>query len=59
MSVSPTIEEQEHIELILEEANSVGIKYEVECTAQQIMQEDFESINPVAAYQMAYHEWIK
>jgi len=59
MSVKPTIEEQEQIELILLEANAVGLRYEVDWTAQQIMQEDLESINPLAAYQMAFHEWVK
>ncbi len=47
-----TIEEQMDIELILEEANAWGLRYEVEQSAKQFIDE-------VSAYQDAYNEWIK
>ena len=49
---------QEQIELILEEANAHGLRWEVDNWAQKIIQHE-PKINIVKAYQIAYNEWIK
>jgi len=54
--INMIIEEQIDIELILEEAGAWGLKYEVEHTAKQYIN---EGIEVVTAYQYAYNEWIK
>jgi hypothetical protein len=51
-----TIEQQIDIELILEEAGVWGLRYEVEQTAKQLIEEGSDL---VSAYQDAYYEWIK
>ena len=52
------LEDEEDIELLLEEANRWGLRWEVDNTAKQIMEQ-----NPVLpkleAYVQAYNEWIK
>ena len=52
------LEDEEDIELLLEEANRWGLRWEVDHTAKQIMEQ-----NPVLpklkAYVQAYNEWIK
>jgi|TARA_Y100000385_G_C12547824_1_gene406586 hypothetical protein len=52
------ITEEEQIEEILTEANSYNLRQEVITTASMFMQDDTE-LDKVAAYQMAYMEWIK
>tara|TARA_B100000900_G_scaffold411226_1_gene430501 strand:- start:263 stop:436 length:174 start_codon:yes stop_codon:yes gene_type:complete len=52
------ISEEEQIEEILTEANSYNLRQEVITTASMFMQDDPE-LDKVAAYQMAYMEWIK
>ena len=56
---------QEQIELILEEANAHGLRWEVDDWAQKIIMDEYyknptkPQINIVEAYQIAYNEWIK
>jgi hypothetical protein len=54
--ISMTTEQQIDIELILEEAGVWGLRYEVEQTAKQLIEEGSDL---VSAYQDAYYEWIK
>lgn len=56
METKLTIEQQLDIELILEEANAWGLRYEVEVTAQQYIEDGHL---PVDAYHFAYEDWIK
>lgn len=51
-----TVEQELDIELILEEAGAWGLRYEVERTAKEFIEEGMEV---VTAYQYAYYEWIK
>ena len=51
-----SVEEQIDIELVLEEANAWGLRYEVEQTAQQYI----DGGHPIVdAYHFAYEDWIK
>jgi len=52
------ITEEEKIEEILTEANAYNLRQEVITTASIFMKDDPE-LDKVAAYQMAYMEWIK
>ncbi len=52
------ITEEEQIEEILTEANAYNLRQEVITTASIFMKDDPE-LDKVAAYQMAYMEWIK
>jgi hypothetical protein len=54
--INMTEEQQIDIELILEEAGAWGLRYEVEQTARQLIEEGSDL---VSAYQDAYNEWIK
>ena len=56
MTSNITIEEQMDIELVLEEANAWGLRYEVEQTAQQYIDEGHPIVD---AYHFAYEDWIK
>ena len=51
-------EEKETVELILEEANQYGLRYEVDEFAQKFLKED-PTLSELEAYVMAYNEWIK
>ncbi len=51
-----TPEQQMDIELILEEAGAWGLRYEVEQTAKQLIE---EGVDAITAYQDAYYEWVK
>jgi hypothetical protein len=51
-----SLEEYIEIELILTEANSVGLKGEVEEYAKKFLE---EGCGPIEAYQLAYNEWVK
>lgn len=44
------------IEMILEEASAWGLRYEVEETAKQFIEEGSDEL---IAYQDAYSEWVK
>ena len=52
------LENEEHIELLLEEANAYGLRLEVEQWAIQLLKED-PDLSRLEAYVMAYNEWIK
>ena len=52
------LEDEEHIELLLEEANAYGLRIEVEQWAIQLLKED-PDLSRLEAYVMAYNEWIK
>jgi len=51
-------EEKETVELILEEANQYGLRYEVDEFAKKFLKED-PTLSDLEAYVMAYNEWIK
>jgi len=50
--------EEETIEEILTEANAYNLRQEVKTTAEMFIKDD-PDLNRVAAYNMAYIEWIK
>ena len=52
------MDEEVQVEEILTEANAYNLKAEVNTTAMKFMKEDPE-LSKVAAYQMAYIEWVK
>ena len=56
--VENQLEDEEDIELLLEEVNRWGLRWEVDITAKKIIEQ-----NPVLpkleAYVQAYNEWIK
>ena len=56
METNITIEEQMDIEMILEEASAWGLRYEVEQTAKQYIEEGQPVVD---AYHFAYEDWIK
>ena len=55
-TINLTIEQQKDIELILEEASAWGLRYEVEHTAKQYIEDGH---SPVDSYHFAYEDWIK
>ena len=44
--------------MLLEEADSYGLRYEVEMFAEEILEKD-PTLSRLDAYVMAYHDWIK
>ena len=52
------LEDEEEIELLLEEANAFGLRWEVDSFAKKFMDED-PMLPKLEAYVMAYNEWIK
>jgi hypothetical protein len=59
MNLRPSLkEEKETIEIILEEANQYGLRYEVDEFAKRFLRED-PTLLELEAYVMAYNEWIK
>jgi hypothetical protein len=56
--VESQLEDEEDIELILEEANAFGLRWEVDSSAKQIIDEN-PMLPKLEAYVMAYNEWIK
>ena len=52
------LEDEEHIEIILEEANAYGLRIEVEQWAIQLLKED-PDLSRLEAYVRAYNEWIE
>ena len=56
--VESQLEDEEDIELILEEANAFGLRWEVDSFAKKFMDED-PTLPKLEAYVMAYNEWIK
>ena len=56
--VESQLEDEEDIELLLEEANAFGLRWEVDSSAKQIIDEN-PMLPKLEAYVMAYNEWIK
>ena len=52
------LNDEEDIELLLEEANAFGLRWEVDSFAKQYMDEN-PNISKLEAYVRAYNEWIK
>jgi hypothetical protein len=52
------LNDEEDIELLLEEANAFGLRWEVDSFAKQFMDED-PMLPRLEAYVRAYNEWIK
>ena len=52
------LNDEEDIELLLEEANAFGLRWEIDNTARQIMEQD-PMLPKLEAYVRAYNEWIK
>ena len=52
------LEDEEHIEIILEEDNGYGLRIEVEQWAIQLLKED-PDLSRLEAYVQAYNEWVK
>ena len=52
------LNDEEDIELILEEANAFGLRWEVDSFAKKFMNED-PMLSKLEAYVQAYNEWIK
>jgi hypothetical protein len=53
-----SLEEQEQIELILQEASGWGLKWEVELFAKKFIFEG-DTEDPVVATMWAFQDWIK
>jgi hypothetical protein len=49
---------EQQIEEILTEASAFGLRWEVQSTAEQIMDEN-PNLDQVEAYQQAFSEWVK
>jgi len=56
--VERNLEDEEHIETLLEEANGYGLRWEVDQWAKKEMKED-PTLPKIDAYVRAYNEWIK
>ena len=52
------LNDEEDIELLLEEANAFGLKWEIDSTAKQMMEQN-PMLPKLEAYVQAYNEWIK
>ena len=52
------LEDEEHIEILLEEANGYGLRQEVDEWAKKEIKED-PTLPRIDAYVRAYNEWIK
>ena len=52
------LEDEEHIETLLEEANGYGLRWEVDQWAKKEMKED-PTLPKIDEYVRAYNEWIK
>ena len=52
------ITDEEWIEEILEEADSYGLRYEVETFAKDFLEEN-PTLSKLEAYVMAYRDWLK
>ena len=56
--VESQLEDEEEIELILEEANAFGLRWEVNEWAKKEMEKN-PTMSKHEAYVIAYNEWIK
>ena len=52
------LEDEEDIELLLEEANAFGLRWEVDNTAKEKIKQNPE-VSRLEAYVQSYNEWIK
>ena len=52
------LNDEEDIELLLEEANAFGLRWEIDNTAKQMMEQN-PHLPKLEAYVQAYNEWIK
>ena len=52
------LNDEEDIELLLEEANAFGLRWEIDSTAKQMMEQN-PMLPKLEAYVQAYNEWIK
>jgi len=52
------LNDEEDIELLLVEANAFGLRWEVDSTAKQMMEQN-PVLPKIEAYVQAYNEWIK
>ena len=52
------LNDEEDIELLLEEANAFGLRWEIDSTAKQMMEQN-PMLPKLEAYVVAYNEWIK
>ena len=52
------LNDEEDIELLLEEANAFGLRWEVDSFAKKFMDKD-PTLSRLEAYVRAYNEWIK
>ena len=52
------LEDEEEIELLLEEANAFGLRWEVDSFAKKFMDED-PMLPKLEAYVHAFNKWIK
>ena len=52
------LNDEEDIELLLEEANAFGLRWEIDSTAKQMMEQN-PNLPKLEAYVQAYNEWIK
>ena len=56
--VENQLNNEEDIELLLEEANAFGLRWEIDSTAKQMMEQN-PMLPKLEAYVQAYNEWIK
>ena len=56
--VESQLNDEEDIELLLEEANAFGLRWEIDSTAKQMMEQN-PMLPRLEAYVQAYNEWIK
>jgi len=56
--VENQLNDEEDIELLLEEANNFGLRWEIDNTAKQMMEQN-PYLPKLEAYVQAYNEWIK
>ena len=52
------LNDEEDIELLLEEANAFGLRWEIDSTAKQMMEQN-PMLPKLEVYVQAYNEWIK
>lgn len=56
--VENQLEDEEDIELLLEEANAFGLRWEVDNTAKEKIKQN-PRVSRLEAYVQSYNEWIK
>ena len=56
--VENQLNDEEDIELLLEEANAFGLRWEVDNTAKEKIEQN-PGVSKLEAYVQAYNKWIK